>query len=217
MELEKLQTADYYDRSRKFKEHFEGNVATQDNIKGYTQKLDSLTASLSVSGLEDVRGDAFKEWLCYIGMCKLQTSLKDIDGNTLIMLNAEHLIEYNVTFADAAALLLRAYITHHKLSDGNAFAPPSDSILSWDDKQTAKWIESLGAPYGCLSDVGWHGAALCSLSPPRVVEASEGRLTMHDAVKFIGLVRAKRSEVDGEKATWVSKWSGASTVDSQAA
>ena len=184
-------------------------------IRGYTQTLDSLTDSLSVSGLGDLRGDSFLEWLCNIGMSKLQTALKEIDGATLTMLNVSDVMEYDVTFNDAAALQLRAYIAHYKLSDKRDFAPPRDSVPSWDDTQTANWIDSLGDSYACLSDAGWHGAALCSLSPPRVIEASKGALKAPEAVKFIGLVRQVRSETDGDKATWVTKWSGASTIELQ--
>ena len=182
-----------------------------------TQTLDSLTDCLKTSGLEDLRGDAFKEWLCDIGLGKLQTALKDSDGSTLMMLNVSDVMEYDVTFADAAALQLRGYITHYKLSDDSAFTPPRDSVLSWDHKETANWIKSLGAPFTSLSYAGWHGAALCSLSPPRVIEASKGALKAPDAVKFIGLIRQMRKEVDGDKATWVSKWTGTSAIDNQTA
>ena len=236
-ELAQMQTAEYIAQSREY-----GKLVGRHNdllgiINVCTQTLDSLTDCLSVSGLEDLRGVTFKEWLCDIGLSKLQTALKDVDGNTLTMLNVEDVIKNGVSFPDAAALQLRGYIAHHKLSDDSTFALPRDSVLAWDDKQTANWIKTLGAPYGCLSDAGWHGAALCSLSPQRVVEAGKGgapksvhksapkvenkdalkveekgALTLADAVKFIGLVRQMRSEKDGDKDEWVAKWSGASTI-----
>ena len=185
-------------------------------IHDCTQTLDSLTDCLSVSGLEDLRGEAFKEWLCDIGMSKLQIALKDVDGISLTMLNVSDIMGNGVTFNDAAALQLCGYMAHYKLSDDIAFAPPTDSVLSWDKAQTANWIKSLGAPYACLASAGWHGAALCSLSPTRVMEASKGALKAPDAVKFIGLVRKVRNETDGDKATWVTKWSGTTPIDNQA-
>ena len=214
--LEELQTPEYITQSRDLSELMERHNGLMGIIHVCTQTLDSLTDCLSVSGLEDLRGDAFKEWLCDIGMGKLQTSLKDIDGISLTMLNVEHVMEYGVSFSDAAALQLRGYIAHNKLSDDSAFAPPSETVLSWDEAQTANWIASLDASYACLASAGWHGAALCSLSPPRVVEAGKGALKVPNAVKFIGLLRAKRTETDGDKATWVSKWTGTSAIENQA-
>ena len=185
-------------------------------INGCMQALDSLADCLSVSGLEDLRGDAFKEWLCDIGLGKLGTVLKDTDGRTLTMLSVSDVIDHGVSFTDAAALQLRGYIAHYKLSDDKEFSPPIGSVLSWTVAQTAIWIKTLGAQYATLASAGWHGAALCSLSPPRVVEAAKGALKASDAVKFIGLVRAKRGETDGDKDAWVAKWSGVSTIDLQA-
>ena len=211
-ELEELQTDEYREYIW-MKEHHNALLGI---IHVCNQTLDSLTDCLEVSGLEDLRGEAFKEWLCDIGMSKLQTTLKDVDGNTLRMLTVSDVIDYDVCFIDAAALQLRAYIAHYKLSDDNAFAPPHGSVLSWDEAQTANWIESLGDSYACLISVGWHGAALCSLSPPRVVRASEGALKAPDAVKFINLIKALRNENDGDKATWVSKWSGVNIIEGQA-
>ena len=182
-----------------------------------TQTLDSLTDCLLVSGLEDLRGDAFKEWLCDIGMHDLQTVLKDTNGSMLTMRNVENVMEYGVSFQDAAALQLRGYIAHYKLSDDSTFAPPSDSILSWNEAQTADWIKTLDDQYDSLAAGGLHGAALCSMSSMRVVDISKGALNAPDAVKFIELVREKRREVDGDKDPWVAKWSGASTIDNQAA
>ena len=181
-----------------------------------TQTLDSLTDCLYVSGLEDLRGAAFKEWLCDIGMSKLQTAFKDINGATLTMLNVDSVMEYDVTFNDAAALQLCGYVAHYKLSDDSAFAPPRDSVLSWDQVQTANWIKSLDPPYSSLASADWHGAALCSLSPSRVVEASKGALKAAEAVKFIGMVRAKRNETDGDKDEWVTKWTGLIPIENQA-
>ena len=181
-----------------------------------TQTLDSLTDCLSVSGLEDLRGATFKEWLCDVGLSNLQTALKDIDGNMLTMLNVEHVMKNGVSFPDAATLQLRGYMAHYKLTDDCAFTPPRGSVLSWDQTQTANWIKTLSGPYSTLVSAGWHGAALCSLSPSRVVEASKGALKVTDAVKFIGLVRRMRNDADGDKDEWVVKWSGASTMEVQA-
>ena len=214
--LAKLQTPEYIAESREFSKLSERHNDLLGIIHVCTQTLDSLTDCLSVSGLEDVRGEAFKEWLCDIGMGKLQTALKDIDGVSLTMLNVGEVMEYGVSFNDVTALQLRGYIAHYKLSDDSAFAPPTDSVLSWTEEQTANWIKSLGDQYGCLVSAGWHGAALCSLSPSRVVEASKRALKVPDAVKFIGLVRKVRSETDDDKATWVTKWSGTIPIEGQA-
>ena len=212
-----MQTVEYLAQSRDLSKLMERHNGLLGIIHVCSQTLDSLTDCLSVSGLEDVRGDAFKEWLCDIGMSKLQTALKGIDGISLTMLNVGDVfdIDDDVTFNDAAALQLRGYIAHFRLSDDSAFSPPGGSVLSWDDKQTANWIKSLDDPYGCLSDAGWHGAALCSLSPPRVIEASRGALKVPDAVKFIGLVRKVRGDLDGDKATWVTKWTGTAAIELQ--
>ena len=215
-ELEQLQTAEYTTESRAYIQLVELRESLLGIINKCTQTLDSLTDCLSVSGLEDVRGDAFNEWLCDIGLGKLKTALHDVDGPTLTMLHVDSVMDYKVTFDDAAALQLRAYMAHYKLSDDSAFTPPSDSVLSWTVEQTANWIESLGAPYSRLAFAGWHGAALCSLLPPRVLKASEGALKASDAVKFIGFVRKLRAETDGDKATWVSKWSGVNTIEGHA-
>ena len=210
--LGELQTAE----SREFNSLIEHRDMLLGIVHMCTQTLDSLTDCLSVSGLADLRGNAFKEWLCDIGMRKLQTALKDIDGTTLSLFNVSDVMENGVSFIDAAALLLRGYIAHCKLNDDSAFTPPRGSVLSWDEVQTANWIDSLGAPFTCLSDARWHGAALCSLSPTHVVETSKGALKVADAVKFLTLIKAERGHVDGDKATWVSKWSGVSTIDNQA-
>ena len=226
--LEEMQTFEYIAMSRDYNVLIERRDLLRGIIHVCTQTLDSLTDCLSVSGLADLRGNALKEWLCDIGMSKLQTALARIDGNMLTMLTVSDVMEYDVTFNDASALLLRGYITYYKLNDGD-FAPPRDTVLSWDEKQTANWIDSLGAPFARLAAIGWHGAALCSLSMPRVIEASKKlkeadlfpslakstKLKAADAIKFIGLVRTMRSETDGDKATWVSKWSGTATIDLQ--
>ena len=214
--LAKLQTPEYIAESRDLTELMERHNELLGIINVCTQTIDSLTDCLSVSGLEDLRSDTLKEWLCDIGMHKLQTALKDIDGATLTFLHVSDVMDYDVTFSDAAALQLRGYIAHYKLSDDSAFSPPIDSVLSWDQVQTANWIKSLSDRYGCLSDAGWHGAALCSLSPPRIVEAGKGALKAPDAVKFLNLVKAMRNEMDGDKATWVAKWTGTSTIGNQA-
>ena len=210
-----MQTAEYITQSRDLTKLRERHDELLGIIHVCTQTLDSLTDCLDVSGLEDVRGDAFKEWLCDIGMGKLQTKLNDIDGVSLTMLHVDNVMENDVTFNDAATLQLRGYIAHNKLSDNIKFAPPRDSVLSWGEWQTANWIKSLDDRYACLADADWHGAALCSLSPPRVVEASKGALKSTDAVKFIALVRQMRNETDGDKATWVSKWSGSIPIENQ--
>ena len=214
--LEELQTPEYIVQSRDLTKLVERHNALLGIINVCTQTLDSLTDCLKTSGLEDLRGDAFNEWLCDIGMCKLQTTLKDIYGATLNMFHVDNVMEFGVSFKDAAAVQLRAYIAHYKLSDDSAFAPPRDSVMSWDESQTANWIKSLEAPYSSLADAGWHGAALCSLSPTRVVEAGKGKLKAPDAVKFIGMVRQMRKETDIDKDEWVSKWSGTVPIDLQA-
>ena len=211
-ELEELQT----EESRELNALMERRDSLLGIIHACTQTLDSLTDCLSVSGLADLRGDAFGEWLCDIGLGKLQTALKDMDGPTLVMLNVRDVMGYDVTFNDAAALQMRAYIAHYKLGDDGALDSPTDTVLSWDHLQTANWIKSLGAFYACLASADWHGAALCSLSPPRVIEASKGALKAAGAVKFLNLVKTKRAEMDSDKATWVTKWTGTSTIENQA-
>ena len=211
--LKELQTDEYIAQSREYSMLNERHNELLGVIHGCTQTLDSLTDCLSVSGLEDLRGDTFKEWLCDIGLRKLQTSLTGIDGATLTMLHVRDVIDHGVSYPDAAALQMHGYMAHNKLSDDSTFAPPRGSVLSWTVKQTANWIKSLNDPYDCLCDADWHGAALCSLSPPRVIEASKGALKAPDAVKFIGLVRQMRKIVDGDKATWVSTWSGSTPID----
>ena len=213
--LEELQTPEYIAESRDLTLLKERHSELLGIINVCTQTLDSLTDCLAVSGLEDLRGEAFKEWLCDIGQRKLQTALQDIDGATLTMLNVGDVIDYGMPFNDAAALQLRGYIAHYKLSDDGAFSPPRGSVLSWTEVQTVNWIMTLSAPYNCLLFSGWHGAALCSLSPPRVIEASKGALKASDAVKFIGLIRAKRNEIDGDKAEWVAKWTGTAAIELQ--
>ena len=210
--VEDMQTPEYIAESRELTKLMERRDLLLGIIHGCTQIFDSLTDCLSVSGLDDLRGDIFKEWLCDIGMRKLQTAFKDIDGATLTMLTVSDVMEYDVTFNDAAALQLSGYIAHYKLSDDSAFAPPRGSVLSWNEAQTAHWIASLDAPFSSLAFAGWHGAALCSLSPPRVIEALKGKLNAADAVKFLNLIRTERTHVDNDKPTWVSKWSGASTI-----
>ena len=131
--LEEMQTAEYIAQSRDLNRLIEHHNELLGIINVCTQTLDSLTDCLAVSGLEDLRGDTFKEWLCDIGMCKLQTSLKEINGVSLTMLSMSDVMDYGVSLNDAAALQLRGYIAHYKLSDDSAFAPPTDSVLSWDD------------------------------------------------------------------------------------
>ena len=214
--LKKLQTSDYIAQTRDLTELKERHNDLLGIIHVCTQTLDSLTDCLSVSGLEDLRGEAFKEWLCDIGFGKLQTALKDIDGRSLTMLTVSDVMENDLSLPDAATLLLRAYIAHSKLNADSAFAPPHGTVLSWTIMQTTNWIKSLDQSYSCLASAFLHGAALCSLSPPRVVEMSKGALKVPDAVKFIGLVRQMRSEKDGEKDAWVTKWTGSVPIDNQA-
>ena len=212
-----MQTPEYIAQSRELTKLLEHRNELLGVVHRCTQALDSLANCLSVSGLADLRGDAFHEWLCDIGMSKLQTALKDSDGITLTMLNVDNIMDHGVSFKDAADLQLRGYMAHYKLSADAAFAPPRGSVLSWTEAQTANWIKTLGAPFASLAAAGWHGAALCSLSPPRIVEASKGALKAPDAVKFINLVKIKRAEMDSDKDAWVLKWTGTATIEMQGA
>ena len=216
-ELAQLQTPEYIAQSRELTKLLEHRNELLGVVHRCTQALDSLANCLSVSGLADLRGDAFHEWLCDIGLSKLQTALKDSDGITLTMLNVDNIMDHGVSFKDAADLQLRGYMAHYKLSADAAFAPPRGSVLSWTEAQTANWIKTLGAPFASLSFAGWHGAALCSLSPPRIVEASKGALKAPEAVKFINLVKIKRAEMDSDKDAWVLKWTGTATIEMQGA
>ena len=181
-----------------------------------TQSIDSLTDCLSVTGLADLKGETFREWLFDIGMGKLISNLEEVDGESLTLFNVDQAMECGVSYNDAAALQLRGYIAQHKLGDGPAFEPPKDSVLSWTVGETTAWIKSLGSAYASLANAGWHGAALCSLLPLRVVEASNRKLAASAASKFIRLIHAKRAEVDGAKGTWVAHWNGSNTMESQA-
>ena len=210
-ELAGLQTAEF----RKYHVMSERHSSLLSMIHMCAQIFASLADCISVSGLNDLRADIFNEWLFDIGMRKLQPVLKDIDGGTLTMLTVGDVMEHDVTFNDAAALLLHGYIAHYKLSDNRAFPPPPDTVLSWNEEQTANWIKTLGDAYSGLATAGWNGPALCSLSPPRVIEASKGTLKAAEAVKFIGIVRQMRIETDGNKAAWVSKWNGSIPIDCQ--
>ena len=212
--LAQLQTAEYIAQSRELRELEAERGELLGVINGGTQTLDSLTDCLSVSGLADVAGAAFDEWLCDIGMDRLQSCLKGVNGSVLTMYNVGEVVKHGVKFCDAAALQLRGFIAHAKLSGDITCSPPPESVLAWTVEQTANWIKSLGA-YEPLAKTGWHGAALCSLTPLDVVNASEGAFKAADAAKFINLVRAMRKEVDGEKEPWVVRWSGANTIDSQ--
>ena len=214
--LQQMQTADYITKSRDFIALAERRDSLDGEIHVCTQVIDSLTDCLSVTGLEQLRGDTFREWLCDIGLRQLREALGDIDGESLTMLDIGSIIDMGVSFNDAAALQLRGYIAHNGLGQGPSFAPPSDAVIGWTTNKTASWIASLDPKYACLASAEWHGAALCSLSPTRVVEAAKGALKIPDAVKFINLVKAKRTECDGDKDEWIVKWNGANTVESQA-
>ena len=52
-----------------------------------------------------------------------------------MMRNVDEIVDFGVTYPDAADLQLR--IVHYKLSDDRAFDPPSDSVLLWNDTRTA--------------------------------------------------------------------------------
>ena len=218
--LEELQNANYIQQAREYKELVERRDTLLGIIHTCTQTLDSLTDCLDTSGLEDVRGETFREWLCDIGLGKLQTALKDIDGRTLTMLNASDVMDYGVAFSDAAALQLRGYIAHYKLGSDKAFTAPSGTVLAWTVEQTANWIKTLGDPYACLAAAGWHGAALCSLSMPRIIEASKGALRTPDAVMFLTYVRTQRNQASTDKEeikdAWATMWTGTSTIENQA-
>ena len=237
--LAEMQTDHYIAQSSELTKMKERHDELCGIIHVCTQTLDSLADCLSVSGIEDLRGGVFREWLCVIGMSKLQTALKDVSGSTLTMHVVRDIMDYDVTFNDAAALQLRAYIAHYRLSEDSAFAPPPGRVLSWDKEQTANWIlsleapfasyattgwrgaalnwiKSLRAPFASLAAAGWHGAALCSLTAPLIIKASNGALKAADAVKFLGFVRAQRRETDGDKDEWVANWTGTSSIEMQA-
>lgn len=60
-------------------------------------------------------------------MCSRAHECIVIDGQTLMMRNVDEIVDFGVTYPDAADLQLR--IVHYKLSDDRAFDPPSDSVL----------------------------------------------------------------------------------------
>ena len=213
--LKQMQTADYVDKSRDFVALAERRGSLDGEIHVCTQVIDSLTDCLSVTGLEQLRGDTFREWLCDIDMRHLRQVLGDIDGASLTMLDVGSIVDMGVSFNDAAALQLRGYIAHRGLGKAPSFAPPTDAVIGWTVEQTASWIASLDPKYACLASAEWHGAALCSLLPPRVVRAANGALKIPDAVKFINLVKTMRKECDEDKDEWVVKWNGAASIDVQ--
>lgn len=213
--LEELRTAEYVSESQDLSALIERRESLRAMVHQCNQTLDSLADCLATTGLEQLVGPRFSEWLCDVGLWHLHDALKDVDGESLTMFTIDNVIECGVSFSDAAALQLRAYIAHCQLGEDRACEPPEDTVLSWTDEETADWIGSLDPSYACLASANWHGAALCSLSPLRVMEASKGTLKSTDAVKFLSLVRAKRREEDGDRDSWVVRWTGANTIESQ--
>jgi len=185
-------------------------------VKDCTNMFEELSDTLSGSGLDNLRGAFFQEWLCDIGLRHLQTQLKDIDGIILTMLNVEHIMELGVSFNDAAALHLRGFIAHCELNEDYTCSPPDGAVVSWNVQRTEEWIKSLAPRFKCLAAAGWHGAALCSLSPFRVVEASKGKLKLADAVKFLSAVNSERgSSFFQNPDSWQAKWTGTATIELQ--
>ena len=177
--------------------------------------LARLSESVSQHGMDGLRGDLFAEWLCDIGLRKLQADLRDIDGESLAMLDIASTLDMGLSFNDAAHLQLRGFVAHCGLGEAPTYEPPLGSMLAWTEEQTASWLASLGEPFSSLSSAGWHGAALCSLTPSRVAEASKGTIRTAGAVQFINLVREKRREVDGTRSAWVAERSGATCARQQ--
>ena len=214
--LKQLQSPSYIEHTGTLSKLMERHEALLGIIHACTQKIDSLTDCLSVTGLADLKGLTFSEWFHDIGMGNLLFNLEGLDGQSLAMFNVEQAMLSGASYNDAAALMLRGYIAQYKLGDGPAFEPPSGSVLSWTVEETRAWINSLGYNYTSLANADWHGAALCSLLPLRVVEASNKKLAAPAASNFIRLIHAKRAEVDGAKDAWVARWNGSNTMESQA-
>lgn len=206
--LKNLQTPEFLSQSRELVVMEERTLQLLGAINECRQSLDSLTDCLEVTGLEQLTGPTFREWLCDIGLGHLSDTLSDINGSVLCMFNVDELMGKGVSFADAADLQLRGFIAHNHLGPAPRFDPPANTVLSWTTEQTAAWIASLDAGVAPLVTAGWNGAALCSLTPTRVIEASKGKLSASDAVKFLTLVKATRRELDGGKDEWVARWSG---------
>ena len=177
--------------------------------------IDSLTDCLTVSGLSDLRADSFSEWLCDIGLERLKAPLREFDGTVLTMLTAENIVEHGVTLNDASRLLLHGFMAHFGYSSLPFFEPPANTVLSWDEQHVAMWISSLDKQFHSLVFAQWNGAALCSLSPVRVQEASFGSLTAVAAAKFIMMIKNHRMEHDGDKDPWIVRWTGKVPIESQ--
>ena len=175
--------------------------------------IDSLTDCLEVSGLEDLKSNAFHEWLCDIGMCRLQQPLEMSSGEELLELDIDEIVGRGISFNDATALLLRGYIAHRKLSQHPSHAPPTDAVIGWTTKQTTNWIRTLGASYAPLAAAGWHGAALCSLVPKVIIKASGDTMDNSAANRFISLIFEKRREFDGNKEKWILQWRGIGPIN----
>lgn len=211
--LTALQTPEYLARSRDIVQLVERHAVLQSIVYQCTAVLDGLTDCLATSGLSDLKGSMFHEWLCDVGLGRLQSTLKDIDGSTLTMLELNDIIDIGASLNDATSLQLHGFIAHSKFSVDPKCAPPAGSVLDWSEARVSEWIFMLGPPFASLSLAGWHGPTLCSLTPPRVIEASGGEIKAPDAVKFINLIKAMRSSADSGKGDWVAKWSGTIPIE----
>ena len=220
-ELAALQTADYLAQKDQLIAQSKRLEQLLPLLDRYQKTLRKLQTSLSTSGLAELRGDVFHQWLFDFGLGKLQTALRDHDGNdcegSVLLHNnvTSMMMQDKLSFNDAAHLLLYGFIAHRSANPYETVFALQRSVLFWNVGPIADWIESLEHPYECLKDAGWTGAALCSLSPMMVVNASKGEMKTQQANKFIRMVGDMRRREDGEMEPWVIHWTGSSIIDNQ--
>ena len=213
--LATLRSTEYLAKSRDLIEFSEKKQELSLTLASCSNTMDSLTDCLVTSGLSDLRGENFKEWLCDIGLGHLTNVLQGVNGEVLTMLHMDDIIGMGVSFKDASKLLLCSFIAHSKMDYGPSFNPPDGFLLSWTVEDTVNWIKRLGAPYEQLESAGWDGAALCSLSPTRIVNASNKQLSLLQATKFMTMINNKRQaddEIETIDDEWATKWSGVAQV-----
>ena len=216
--LATLRSTEYLAKSRDLIEFSEKKQELSLTLASCSNTMDSLMDCLVTSGLSDLRGENFKEWLCDIGLVHLTNVLQGVNGEVLTMLHIDDIVGMGVSFRDASKLLLSSFIAHSKMDCGPSFNPPNGFLLSWTVEDTANWIKRLGAPYEQLASAGWDGAALCSLSPTRIVNASNKQLSLVQATKFMAMISSKRQaddEIETIDDEWATKWSGVAQVTTQ--
>lgn len=169
--------------------------------------LSGLESALASSGLSTLRGPMLWQFMHDVGLRRVQTRLRALNGHDLRLLNVQELEFRGIAFVDAAELQLRGFLAENGLAEGPHFAPvPStSSVLAWTAEQVAAWLTEQGAPFEALATAGWTGPALMSLSTARVNAVSRGAVQAKDIRK-----RIKETVIskDSGAAEWVSRWTG---------